>query len=208
MAFGRRRAPERRGTPADLLLVGLGNPGPKYAGTRHNVGYDVVDLLVVRHGGRLRPVKGVPVLADELRVDGARLAAIQPTTYMNLSGEAVAPMTRRFGIDEPTRLVVAHDEMDLPVGRLKVKVGGGFAGHNGLKSIGRHCHTAEFVRLRIGVGKPVDPDRGADHVLRSVPRAEREVLDAVVVHAADAAELILAEGPEAAMDRFNGLVVQ
>lgn len=208
MAFGRRRAPERRGTPADLLLVGLGNPGPKYVGTRHNVGYDVVDLLVVRHGGRLRPVKGVPVLADELRVDGARLAAIQPTTYMNLSGEAVEPMVRRFGIDEPTRLLVAHDEMDLPVGRLKVKVGGGFAGHNGLKSIGQRCDTAGFVRLRIGVGKPTDPDRGADHVLRSVPRAEREVLDAVVAHAADAAELILAEGPEAAMDRFNGLVVQ
>jgi PTH1 family peptidyl-tRNA hydrolase len=122
---------------------------------------------------------------------------------MNLSGESVAPLVRRFGIEDPTRLVVVHDELDLPVGRVRVKVGGGLAGHNGLRSIKAHLHTTDFVRVRIGVGKPPSKEQGADHVLKRVGKAERELLDIAVQEAADAVEVILADGPEAALNTVN-----
>lgn len=200
----RRRgdAPERRGTPADLLAVGLGNPGTDYAGTRHNVGAEVVQVLAQRHGGTLRKAKERAV-ADEVRLGDRRLALAIPQTYMNLSGEAVAPLARRYGISDPHRLVIVHDELDLPVGRLKVKVGGGLAGNNGLKSIKAHLHTDDFVRIRIGIGKPPGRQQGADHVLRKPTKAERELLDVAVVDAADAVELLLAEGVAVAMNRYN-----
>jgi PTH1 family peptidyl-tRNA hydrolase len=205
-AFGRHRhghadAP-RRGTPADLLVAGLGNPGAEYVGSRHNVGFEVVDLLADRHGGRLRRGRE-KALVDEVRIGAARVALAQPQTFMNLSGESVAPLVRRFGIEDPTRLVVVHDELDLPLGRMKVKVGGGLAGHNGLRSIKAHLHSDEFTRLRLGVGKPPSKEQGADHVLRRVGKAERKVLDEIVALAADAVEVILAEGAEAAMTRYN-----
>jgi PTH1 family peptidyl-tRNA hydrolase len=200
----RRRgdAPERRGTPADLLAVGLGNPGADYAGTRHNVGAEVVQVLALRHGGNLRKGKERAV-ADEVRLGDQRLALAVPQTYMNLSGEAVAPLARRYGITDPHRLVIVHDELDLPVGRLKVKVGGGLAGNNGLRSIKAHLHTDDFVRIRIGIGKPPGRQQGADHVLRKPTKSERELLDVAVVDAADAVELILAEGVAVAMNRYN-----
>ena len=207
MAFGRAAA-ERRGTPADLLVVGLGNPGREYEGTRHNVGFAVIDLLAERHHGRLRAAKRERALVDEVRIDGRRVALAQPTTFMNLSGEAVAPLVKRFGITDPERLVVVHDELDLPVGRIKVKVGGGLAGHNGLRSIKAHCHTDGFVRIRIGVGKPASKEHGAGHVLSKVGKRDGELLAVVVEHAADAVERILDDGPEAAMERWNGLVVE
>jgi peptidyl-tRNA hydrolase, PTH1 family len=201
--LGRRGSrPERRGTPADLLVVGLGNPGKEYEGTRHNVGADAVALLAGRHGGRLRKVKERAV-ADEVVVGGQRLALAVPQTYMNLSGEAVAPLVRRHGIDDPERLVVVHDELDLPPGRVKVKVGGGLAGNNGLKSIVAHLKTQDFVRVRIGIGKPPGRQEGANHVLRRPGKAERAELEVAVQEAADAVELILAEGPAAAMNRYN-----
>jgi len=201
--MARTGRPERRGTPADLLVVGLGNPGAEYAHTRHNVGFDVVDLLAERHGGSLRKGKE-RALVDEVRIDGRRVALAEPQTYMNLSGESVAPLVRRFGIDDVRALVVVHDELDLPTGRLRVKVGGGLAGHNGLRSIKAHLHDDGFVRIRIGVGKPPAKEAGADHVLRKVGKAERSMLAEVVAIAADAVERIAAEGPEAAMNAFNG----
>ena len=182
--------------------MGLGNPGPEYRGSRHNVGFEVVDLLVDRHGGRLRHGRE-RALVDEVRMGGSRVALAKPQTFMNLSGESVAPLVRRFGIEDTGALVVVHDELDLPLGRLKVKVGGGLAGHNGLRSIKSHLHSDAFVRVRIGVGKPPSKEQGADHVLRRVGKAERKVLDEVVSIAADAVEIILAEGPEAAMTRYN-----
>jgi PTH1 family peptidyl-tRNA hydrolase len=203
--FGTRRGGRdepRRGTPADLLVVGLGNPGAEYAGSRHNVGFEVVDLLAGRHGGRLRRGRE-RALTDEVRVGGARVALAQPQTFMNLSGESVAPLVRRFGIDDPERLVIVHDELDLPLGRLKVKSGGGLAGHNGLRSIKAHLHSDAFARVRLGVGKPPSKEQGVDHVLRKLGKAERKVLDEIVGIAADAVELILAEGVEAAMTRYN-----
>jgi len=202
VAFGSRGDKPRRGTPADWLVVGLGNPGKEYAGTRHNVGFEVVDLLARRHDGRLKAGRE-RALVDEVRIDGQRVALAEPTTYMNLSGESVAPLVRRFGIDDPTRLVVVQDELDLPTGRVRVKVGGGLAGHNGLRSIKAHLHTDAFVRIRIGVGKPPSKEHGADHVLKKVGKSDRELLAVAVEIAADAVELIVAEGADAAMNKVN-----
>jgi PTH1 family peptidyl-tRNA hydrolase len=201
--FGRRGgAAERRGTPADLLVVGLANPGSEYEGTRHNVGAEVVRLLAERHGATLRKGKERS-LVDEVTVAGRRLALAIPLTYMNLSGEAVAPLVRRHGIDDPHHLVIVHDELDLPVGKLKVKVGGGLAGNNGLKSVRAHLHTDEFIRVRIGIGKPPGKAQGADHVLKRPGKAARAELDVIVQEAADAVDLILSDGPAAAMNRYN-----
>jgi peptidyl-tRNA hydrolase, PTH1 family len=201
--FGRRgAAAERRGTPADLLVVGLGNPGSEFAGTRHNVGADVVERLAARHGGSLRRSRE-RALADEVRIDGQRVALAFPQTYMNLSGESVALLVKRHDITDPERLVVVHDELDLPLGRIKLKRGGGLAGHNGLRSITSHLHTDGFLRVRIGIGKPPGKQQGADHVLRRPPKAVRAELDVVVEEAADAVEAILADGMDAAMNRYN-----
>ncbi len=198
----RRTDAPRRGTPADLLVVGLGNPGAEYERSRHNVGFEVVEVLADRHRGRLRKGKE-RALVDEVHIDGHRVALAQPQTYMNDSGLSVAPLVRRFGIEDLHRLVIVQDELDIPVGKVKVKIGGGLAGHNGLRSIKAHLHDVDFVRIRIGVGKPPSKERGADHVLRRVGKADRAVLDQVVEVAADAVEVIVADGPEAAMARFN-----
>ncbi len=198
----RRGTPRPGDTPADLLVVGLGNPGARYAGTRHNIGADVVALLAERHGGSLRTSKE-HALADVVRIDGRRVALAMPTTYMNESGRAVAPLARRHGIDDLAQLVVVHDELDLEPGRLKLKLGGGLAGHNGLRSIRDHLGSADFARLRIGVGKPPSAAAGADHVLRPPSAREREVLAVAVERAADAVELVLTEGLDAALQRVN-----
>jgi PTH1 family peptidyl-tRNA hydrolase len=195
--------PARTGRPADLLAVGLGNPGPDYKGTRHNVGAEVVDLLAARHGARLRSGRQ-QALTGEVRIDGHLVALAFPQTFMNESGGSVAKLVRRHGIEDLGRLLVIHDEIDLPVGRLQVKAGGGLAGHNGLRSIRDHLHSAEFLRIRIGVGRPPGRREGADHVLRRPTKTDRDELDLMVVTAADAVEVIVTEGPEVAMNRFNG----
>ncbi len=192
----------RRGTPADLLVVGLGNPGAEYVGTRHNIGVDVVELLASRHGGRLKASKERALVA-EVRVGEHRVALAFPQTYMNESGASVAPLVRRHGVTDVSRVVVVHDELDLPVGRLKVKAGGGLAGHNGLKSIKAHLHSDAFVRVRIGVGKPPGRQAGADYVLRRPGKAERAELDVVVGEAADAVEAMLTDEIGEVMTRFN-----
>jgi PTH1 family peptidyl-tRNA hydrolase len=185
------------------LVVGLGNPGAEYERSRHNVGAEVVAELADRHGARLRRRKE-HAAADEVRVGPHRLALAIPLPYMNESGQAVAPLARRFGVEDDLHaLVIVHDELDLPVGRLKLKVGGGLAGHNGLRSIKAHLHSDDFVRVRIGVGKPPSKEHGADHVLKRVPKADRVELDIAVQRAADAVEAILADGVEPAMNRFN-----
>jgi peptidyl-tRNA hydrolase, PTH1 family len=191
----------RRGTPADLLVVGLGNPGDEYRGSRHNLGAEVVELLAKRHGGRLRKRKE-RALVDEVTIDGRRVALAIPITYVNDSGHAVGALVRRFGVD-PEQLVVVHDELDLPVAELKVKSGGGLAGHNGLRSIVAHLHTQDFQRVRIGVGKPVSKERGADHVLNRFSKRERAEVEVTVELAADAVETIVRDGVDAAMNRFN-----
>jgi PTH1 family peptidyl-tRNA hydrolase len=204
VVFGRRgSAPERRGTPADLLVIGLGNPGIEYANSRHNLGADTVAYLADRHGGRLKMGKE-RALSCEVRIGPHLVALAFPQTFYNESGTAAAALARRHGITDPHRLVVVHDEMDLPPGTLKVKVGGGLAGNRGLKSIKAHLGTDDFVRIRVGIGKPPGRQQGTDHVLRRPGKAERATLDLAMVDAADAVEAVLTDGPEAAMNRYNG----
>ena len=193
---------QRVGTPSDLLVVGLGNPGAEYANTRHNAGADTVALLAARHGDRLKKAKERAFTA-EVRVGDKRMALAFPQTYMNDSGVAVAQLVRRYGIEDLEQLVIVHDELDLEVGRLKLKVGGGLAGHNGLKSIVAHLKSDAFVRVRIGVGKPRNKHVGADHVLTKPSKKDREELAIVIEEAADACEMILRDGPAAAMNHFN-----
>jgi len=197
---GARSGP-RTGTPADLLVVGLGNPGAEYARTRHNVGAEVVELLARRHRARLRKGKE-RAQTDEVNVGGKRLALAIPTTYMNDSGAAVQALVRRYGVT-PEQVVIVHDELDLPVAALKLKAGGGLAGHNGLRSIKAHLKTDEFLRVRIGVGKPASKEQGVDHVLNKFSKRERTEIDVTLEQAADAVEAILAEGIDAAMNGFH-----
>jgi PTH1 family peptidyl-tRNA hydrolase len=187
--------------PVDLLVVGLGNPGAEYARTRHNVGAEVVEVLARRHGGKLHGSKG-RARSDEVRIEGRRVALAIPLTYMNDSGEAVAGLARRLGV-EPDGIVIVHDELDLPPAMLRLKAGGGLAGHNGLRSIKQHLHSDEFLRVRIGVGKPPTKERGADHVLSRVSKRERDEMDVTIEEAADAVELIATSGIDAAMNRYN-----
>ena len=188
----------------DLLVVGLGNPGDRYAGSRHNVGADVVDLLARRHDIRLKAESKVSARVGDGRVGDRRLALAFPTTFMNDSGRAVAALVRRYGVDDLRRLVIVHDELDLPTGRVKVKDGGGLAGHNGLRSIVAHLHTQDFLRIRIGVDKPAGgPDHGVDWVLSKVSRADRIELDVAIEEAADATEMILDDRLDSAMQRYN-----
>lgn len=193
---------ERRGTPADLLVVGLGNPGEQYARTRHNVGAEVVALLAERGGAALKRSKERALTAEVTR-SGKRLALAFPQTFYNESGSAARLLIRRYGIDDPHRVVVVHDELDLPPGTIRVKLGGGLAGNNGLKSVKAHLNTDDFVRIRIGVGKPPGSRQGADHVLRPPGKAERVELDIAIHEAADAVERIAADGVDAAMNRHN-----
>jgi peptidyl-tRNA hydrolase, PTH1 family len=191
----------RRGVAADLLVVGLGNPGDEYRRSRHNVGADVVEVLAKRHGARLRKRKE-RALVDEVTIDGKRVALAIPLTYVNDSGVAVGALVRRFGVT-PEQVVVVHDELDLPVAQLKVKSGGGLAGHNGLRSIVAHLHTQDFQRVRIGVDKPASKERGADHVLNRFGKRDRSEIDVTIEQAADAVEAIVRDGIDAAMNRFN-----
>jgi PTH1 family peptidyl-tRNA hydrolase len=186
----------------DLLVVGLGNPGSEYARTRHNVGAEVVELLAKRHGGRLKKGRRENALVDEVRIGGRRVALAVPLTYMNDSGRAVGALVRRYDV-EPEALVIVHDELDLPPAVLKVKEGGGLAGHNGLRSIKQHLKTDEFLRVRIGVGKPVSKEHGADHVLNRFGKREQAEIEVTIEEAADAVETILTEGVAAAMTRYN-----
>jgi peptidyl-tRNA hydrolase, PTH1 family len=184
------------------LVVGLGNPGEEYARSRHNLGAEVVALLAERSGMSLKRSKEKSLVA-EVTMSGKHVVLAFPQTYMNLSGDAVSKLVRRHSVDDPERLVIVHDELDLPVGRMRVKVGGGLAGHNGLKSIVQHLKTDAFTRVRLGVGKPPSSQQGADHVLKKPSKGDRTEFDIVVQEAADAVELIVAEGSAVAMNRYN-----
>src|ERR687885_97377 len=193
----------RRGEGAsslDLLVVGLGNPGREYAGHRHNVGWMVVDELARRHGGSWR-AKFSGQLA-ETRVDEHRVALLKPETFMNESGRAVSAAARFFKVP-PDAVLVVHDESDLDLGRLQARFGGGLAGHNGLRSVAQQLGTADFLRLRVGVGRPGrgDPRPLADYVLSSFE--PHEDADALVARAADAVEALDAEGLERTQQKFN-----
>ena len=182
----------------DALVVGLGNPGKKYSRTRHNVGEECVLELARRAGVTLKAGRD-NALAAECTLRDRRVVLAFPLTYMNESGQAVRALMRRHHIEDPAQLIVVQDELDLEPGVVRIKVGGGLAGHNGLRSVAAHLHSQDFLRIRIGVGKPTSKDRGGDHVLSKMPSAVRKDMDVAVQIAADAVELILADGPEAAM---------
>lgn len=203
MAFRSPKAPsDRTGSAADWLVVGLGNPGEEYSGTRHNVGAEAVEFFARRHGARLKVSKERARIA-ELRLDGQLVVLAIPTTFMNLSGESVRPLLKRYGLSDLARLVVVHDELDLPCGRVRIKVGGGLAGHNGLKSIHSHVHKSDFSRVRIGIGRPTGQQDVADFVLRRPGKAERVALDVATVVVADSIDQIVHEGLERAMNAVN-----
>jgi len=189
-----------RASTLDLLVAGLGNPGREYEHTRHNVGWLVLDELARRHGGSWRS-KFSGSLA-EVRLGDAKLALLKPETYMNESGRSVAAAARFFKVPVESLLVV-HDDVDLEPGRLQARRGGGLAGHNGLRSLAQHLGSQDFLRLRIGVGRPGrgDPRPVADWVLS--PFAPEEDADALISRAADAVETIVSDGLETAQQRFN-----
>jgi len=193
--FGRRKD-----SSLDLLVVGLGNPGREYASNRHNVGRMIVDELARRHGGTWKD-KFSGQLA-EIRVDGHKIALLKPETYMNASGGPVGAAARFFKV-EPESVLVVHDEGDFDLGRLQARLGGGLAGHNGLRSIAQHLKTQDFLRLRVGVGRPRrgDPRPLADYVLSDFEPADDA--EAIVARGADAIETLDAEGLETAQQRFN-----
>ncbi len=193
----------RRGEPAsslDLLVAGLGNPGREHARDRHNVGFMVCDELARRHGGSFRG-KFSGQLA-ETRVEGRKLALVKPETYMNESGRSIGAAVRFFKVNPPS-ILVAHDDVDLATGRLQARLGGGLAGHNGLRSIAQALGTKDFLRLRIGVGRPGRGDRRsvADYVLSGF-EPDVDVAE-LVGRAADAVETVARDGLDEAQRRYN-----
>jgi PTH1 family peptidyl-tRNA hydrolase len=186
------------------LIAGLGNPGKSYERTRHNAGARTIDLLAARLGTKLGRSKFRALLA-ETSLDGTPLKLAFPTTYMNDSGQAVQPLARFFKIP-PDHLIVVHDELDLALGQLRLKRGGGTAGHHGLESIAAALGTKDFYRVRIGIGKPRSVDQTIDWVLDRLPPAAQQTLSEAEAEAADAALAIVAEGLERAMTRYNGPV--
>lgn len=192
------------------LVVGLGNPGKKYEQTRHNVGQSAIDELCRRWNVSLREGKdkarvGETILRDAAGNDHKVVFAI-PTTFMNESGQAVRLLMKRHNLkfdSDIAQLIIVHDELDLEPGVVRAKVGGGLAGHNGLRSITSHLSTQDYARVRIGVGKPPSADEGADHVLRKVAPADRVVLDAAVGVAADVVESFVLRGSAVTMNTYN-----
>ncbi|MDQ3951451.1 MAG: aminoacyl-tRNA hydrolase [Actinomycetota bacterium] len=202
MRLWRRSAEEAdAGGGSRHVVVGLGNPGPRYAETRHNAGALTLDVLLERTGGHLKSHKSGCLVA-EVSLRGDRLVLARPTSYMNESGRPVGGLLRWYK-QPPESLVVVHDEIDIPFGEVRIKSGGGTAGHNGLGSIVDHLGTKDFVRVRVGVGRPPGAKGAAGHVLAGFSASERKELPFLLIAAADAVEAIVAEGLERAMNEFN-----
>lgn len=183
------------------LLAGLGNPGEKYRLTRHNVGFMVAERLAAVAGIALKR-KGHQALYGAGRVDAVETTVLLPQTYMNLSGASIGSALKSLGI-APGDLIVVHDDIDLPFGRIKFKFGGGHGGHNGIRHIRQVLGHGDFVRCKIGVGRPVGEGDVVAHVLKPFSGAERKVLDQVLDGAVDALRIALCEGVEAGMNAYN-----
>lgn len=190
------------GPQPERLVVGLGNPGSRYEGTRHNLGFRVVDALARRwRAGPWRESAGC--LAAEAEPRGVRVLLAKPQGYMNRSGDGVAALTGGAGRPPPGRLLVVHDDLDLPLGSLRVRLRGGAGGHNGVRSIAASLGTGEFLRLKVGIGRPPDGCPADEYVLSGFLPEEAPLLPAIVARAGDAVEAVLFEGPGAAMNRFH-----
>jgi PTH1 family peptidyl-tRNA hydrolase len=184
------------------LIVGLGNPGPQYDKTRHNVGFMVADALAGRVGSSFSSHKKSNSDIVQARLDGRSVVVAKPRTFMNLSGQPVAALARFFSVD-PANIVVVHDELDIDFGALRLKLGGGEGGHNGLRSVSSHLGTKDYLRVRVGVGRPPGRMDPASFVLKPFSTPERKDLGVVIEEAADAAELLLKVGLEAAQNRVH-----
>lgn len=192
------------------LLVGLGNPGPEYERTRHNVGFMIADELARRARASFSAPRGMRAAVATTVISAAglgvppgdKLIIAKPRTFMNESGQAVGKLAAFYQVT-PSRLVVAHDELDLELGQLRLKIGGGDNGHNGLKSIRAHLHTGDFYRARVGIGRPPGRQPAADYVLSQIPAALREDYAVMVARAADACEALITRGLVAAQNEFN-----
>ncbi|MGY6496901.1 MAG: aminoacyl-tRNA hydrolase [Microcella sp.] len=185
------------------LVAGLGNPGPGYAGNRHNVGQMVLDTVAGRVGARLSRHRSTTMLAEaRLRPGGPKLVLAKPLSYMNTSGGPVSAAAKYFGI-EPDRVIVVHDDLDLPFETLRLKSGGGHGGQNGVRDIIKALGTPDFVRVRVGIGRPPGQQSAADYVLRDFPASERAQLPFVLDEAADAIERIIDDGLVAAQQRHH-----
>lgn len=188
------------------LVVGLGNPGPEYADTRHNAGFRIVERLAQRHGIALRLEKRFRARFGEGRVRGVPTAVLEPQTYMNRSGQSVVAAVDALPLgDLTTDLLVVYDDLDLPFGRLRLRPGGGAGGHNGLADVQARLGRSDFPRLRFGIGRPPAGEDPVDYVLAPFDAEQRALLDARVELAADAIEAVLSEGVAAAMNRFNAM---
>ena len=185
------------------LIVGLGNPGPEYSGNRHNVGQMVLDGLAGRIGGKFKAHKArALVLEGGLGIGGPRVLLAKPGTYMNVSGGPVSALARFYDV-EPSRVVAVHDEIDIPFNTVKLKIGGGEGGHNGLRDISKALATKDYLRVRVGVGRPPGRMDTADYVLRDFGTAEKKELPFLLDDAADAVELLIREGLTAAQQQFH-----
>ncbi len=196
--FGPRKQPF--GPPAKIIL-GLGNPGDEYAGTRHNVGFRVVDLLARKHSLPLGRKHRAAWIGEGL-IAGQPVTIAKPRTFVNRSGEAAISLLARYRVS-PQDLLVICDDMDLPPGKIRVRAGGGSGGHNGIKSISEALRTEDFPRIRIGIGRPTGSSDSVEHVLGNLPSEEQALLNEAVERATDAAVIVLTEGVEAAMNHFN-----
>jgi PTH1 family peptidyl-tRNA hydrolase len=198
------RVPERAVPEGPFLIVGLGNPGPGYAGNRHNVGAMVLDELAARAGIRLSPGKGSRsrAVSGEGRLAGRRVVLARPLTYMNESGGPVRGLLDYHSLT-PESLVVVHDELDIAFGAVRLKRGGGEGGHNGLRSITRTAGTKDYLRVRVGIGRPPGRQDPADFVLKDFSSTERKELDLLLAEAVDATETLLARGLEAAQNEVH-----
>jgi PTH1 family peptidyl-tRNA hydrolase len=204
VALRRFRNADRRGSASALVIVGLANPGAEYEGSRHNVGGDAVRLVAERRGVRLSLESRQRALSGSIPTPRGLVTLAVPITFMNESGAAIPPLLRRTSLEDLTHLVIAHDELDLEPGRLQFKLGGGLAGHNGLRSIASALGTQEFSRLRIGIGKPPTKEQGADYVLQRPTGARKIALANLVAAAADALEILLDYDFDDAQRRVNG----
>jgi peptidyl-tRNA hydrolase, PTH1 family len=184
------------------LVAGLGNPGERYAATRHNVGRMVAEEIATDAGERFRKVRFLPAELAELRIDDERILVARSTRFMNESGTSYASLAKKHDV-EPAQLIAVHDELDIPAGTIRVKLGGGTSGHNGIRSLDRALRSPDFLRVRVGIGRPPGRQEPADFVLQPVAARDRADLALLVSHAAEAVRSLITDGLEPTQDRFN-----
>lgn len=200
--FTQKNAPEESAAGEVYLVVGLGNPGREYRGNRHNVGFMAIDALAIELGASLGKVQGKAIIG-QINADGKRLILAKPQTFMNLSGQAVSSLLRFYKVPL-TNLLVIHDDLDLPLGVIRMRPGGGSAGQKGLGSIIQQLGTQDFPRLRVGIGRPPGRMEAADYVLQDFPSSEQDTLNQVLDRAQEAARKFISAGLEQAMNEYNG----